>query len=86
MSNLVQTFKSFNKGCRRPDHTRHLQLCGFELTKIVNPDVVKPSVYAKQLGVELTERTGKNYHFVSRPIKDSDGWTFYEIWVKENER
>lgn len=83
--NIVETFRKFNKGQRRPDRRRHLELCGFKLTRVIESSEhdERPSILAKQHIDGLSTINGCYYHGVTLPFKDYHGWTYYEVWTKK---
>lgn len=83
MANLVETFKTFNRNQRRPNRTRHLELCGFRLTRRVHPEDGKPSEQAMEYLDALSHVNKCFYHAVTLAKKDYDGWTYYEVWTKQ---
>lgn len=83
MSNYVETFNKFNQGMRRPDRRRHLELCGFTLTRLVNPEGGKPAALALEHVNNLSIAHKCFFQGVTLPRKDSDGWTYYEVWTKK---
>lgn len=80
--NKVETFNKFNQGKRRPNRHRHLELCGFSLTRRIHPEDGKPSKLAMVHAQGLSESKGGFYHAVTLPKRDYDGWIYYEVWTK----
>ncbi|HFQ4886628.1 TPA: hypothetical protein ACGU4A_003894 [Vibrio vulnificus] len=86
--NKIETFNKFNCGMRRPNRQRHLELCGFKLTRIIEPylhyeDSPKPMEMAMRHINALSETNGCFYHGVTLPKKDYEGWTYYEVWTRQ---
>lgn len=84
VSNVVESFKKFNQGCRRPNRRRHLELCGYKLTRLIERDHTddSPRKQAMQHLDALSKSQGGFYHGITLPLKDYHGWTYYEVWTK----
>lgn len=85
LANIVETFHKFNQGQRRPDRRRHLELCGFERTRVIEPfnHEATPRELAMRHLNALSESDGGFYHGVTLPKKDYEGWAYYEVWTKK---
>ncbi len=81
--NKVQTFNTFNQGCRRPNRKEHLRLCGYKLVGIIDPYHGKPKELAKEKLKTLTAATGKYYHGVYiQDLKSMEGDIGYSLYAK----
>ena len=88
IKNKVETFTKFNKGMKRPDRRRHMELCGFELScSPFNPKdegYKSPLEAANHRARYFNEKTGRPAHIVYYPsCRDAWGLHLYDFWVKE---
>jgi len=85
MMNKVESFDKFNKKRRRSDKRGHMRMCGFTLSKLFETYIEsgKPSNAAMEYLDALTNEAGGFRHAVTLPFKDTLGYMYYEIWIKE---
>ena len=90
MKNKIETFQAFNNGMRRPDRTRHMELCGFKLScSPFNPKDAgykSPKDAAKYRAKAFNEKYNSNAHVVYfSSCRNAWGLHLYDFWIKEKD-
>lgn len=85
MTNKVESFRRFSQGQRRPNRAQHMRYCGFELKREIheNPDGMRPQKLAMDYLDAISRELGGKFHGVMIDRKTRDGWTYYDLWVKD---
>ncbi len=89
-NNKTETFSSFNKGMKRQDRKRHMELCGFTLScSPFNPKdegYKSPKLAAKYRAKVFNEKNNKSAHVVYfSSCRNSWGLHLYDFWIKVKE-
>ncbi|BBW91654.1 hypothetical protein PS1M3_17410 [Pseudoalteromonas sp. PS1M3] len=85
MKNKIETFNKFNRGARRTDRQRHLELCGFTFKGLFLIDrPITPKSHGESLARSFNKIHKKECHIVYWVgQKNMDGQTSYQYWIKQ---
>ncbi len=84
MTNKIEPFDKFNSGMKRPDRTRHMELCGFRFVGERIADEWSPREIAAHYAKQFSEKNGVSAHVVYFLGKrNMDGERGYQFWIKE---
>lgn len=83
MNNIVESFSKWNGKRKRGDRHALMTSLGWVVWKFIYPDNGKPMKQVTEKLEELNHFTGKYYHVVTVPSKDTYGGTYYIAYWKE---